>query len=213
MAAAVLGALVLAVPAMAQVDWSGISGKTGQSACPDGATQSRAGLIGIQAQPGATSVTARNTALGFADLQTWTGKPLSTSFSVGLWLYGPDNVLIRGQGLGTATSFRNIAQQTRTWSDPKPGARYVARVRTPGTPLARRCFQMPPDLNKGLGWHDDIQMFASGCFAAGLTRAQASACLCGARHADGRWARTDADAGFEWQISAAERTRLGCTTN
>jgi len=193
------------------VDWDGISGQTGSSSCPGGATQTRASLISIQS--GAKSVTASNTALNFADLRTWTGKPLSTSFSVGLWLYGPDGVFIRGEGLGTATSFRNIAQQTKTFSNLKPGTRYTMRIFAASggnNQVAVACFQTRPDLSRTLGWHDDVRRFASGCFAQDFTRAQVRACLCGARHTDGRWAPTDDEDGFEWQISAPERTQQRC---
>jgi len=90
---------------------------------------------------------------------------------------------------------------------------YTAEFFANGTLFSRRCFKTPPHLSRAVDWHEDIQMFSGGCFAFGGTPAEIRACLCGARHSDGRWARNDDDADFEWQISAAERTRLGCRAN
>jgi len=80
----------------------------------------------------------------------------------------------------------------------------------------RVCFKTGPSaaqMSRSLRWYNDIKQIAGGCFAFGGTPAQVRACLCGARNASGRWAPNDDDDGYEWQISAAERTRLGCTTN
>jgi len=77
---------------------------------------------------------------------------------------------------------------------------------------------MAPDLNTPFEGDGSIGG-TNGRFAIGGVRwgggdTAVSACLCGARHAtSGKWARTDADTGYKYILSAAERTRLGCTTN
>jgi len=60
-------------------------------------------------------------------------------------------------------------------------------------------------------------MGAGGCFAIGGvvpggTDAQMQACRSGARNASGDWLRDSGD-GHEYILPAAERARLGCTTN
>jgi len=158
------------------------------------------------------------------NLQTYTGRSISFAL-VSLEVLGPDRRKVGGtRDLGTAGGGQSVPAATTTFSGLKPGTRHAVVVRTPSTTIARRCFRTPADLNRALGWHDDVRRFAGGCFAAGLTRAAERACLCGARNRNDQWARTGTvepngqsfdsrlsdDTIYKWILSAAERTRLGC---
>ncbi len=209
---------------MAQLDWSTLSAKTGSSACPLGVTEKRQTLISIDSiEPGARSVTLSNAALSQASLRTHTGYPAIFFFNVTVSLIGPDG-LVGPRGIGSTDGTTVVAQKRVTFANLKPGARYSARLNgvpsgRPAVAFAIACFQMPPDLNTHVSTNLGTNpLGASGCFAIGGVRwgggnAAIQACLCGARNGAGKWARTNAGDGYNYILKAAERTRLGCTTN
>jgi len=193
------------------VDWDGVSGSTGSSSCPGGLTELNSTVPTIvSGSLKAKSIRIMTPQMSVSNLQTYTGRSISFAL-VSLEVLGPNRQKVGStRDLGTAGGGQSVSAATTTFSGLKPGTRYAVVVRTPSTPIARRCFHTQGDLSRALGWHDDIQMFAGGCFAGGLTREEIRACLCGARNRAGQWARTDAEDGFEWQISAAERTQQRC---
>ncbi len=128
--------------------------------------------------------------------------------------------------IGTVTADTPLAPVTRTFTGLQSNARHTADLvagSNVNNVLATTCFrtgETPADLSRPLQYHDDINHgdWASGCFAfADLKgpnhRNKVQACLCGARNSSGQWARTDADAGYEYISDAGYRTTLGCTTN
>jgi len=81
---------------------------------------------------------------------------------------------------------------------------------------ARICFKTGPSeaqMSRPLGFHEDVQRFASGCFAFGGTPEQERACFCGARNTAGTWKPNDTAEGFSYLVDANTRSRFGCHTN
>jgi len=220
--------VLAAMPAMAQVQWNTIGGKTGPSACPDGISENRATLLQLNAiQAGATSVTISNATLNLSSLRTWAGgNPGTVIGSVVLAVRDSDDIQVGRQNL---TLGNPIAQQSTAISNLKTGQRYVARIEVaPGSPtvVIEKCFQMPPNLNYvenlGTGTLGATGCFAIGEVALGGGEAAIRACFCGARNRLGKWARTGTvepgtnlmdDTTYKWMLPATERTRQGCTTN
>jgi len=214
-----------APPAMAQVNWEAIGGKTGPSTCPPGVTESRTTLMHFNApSAGETSVTISNAATSRSSLGMWAGRPGTTSFKVALAVRDRNDTQVGRHNLGTITS--TLSQQSKTFDNLKAGQRYAARIEVAPANTSSvivRCFQMPPDLNRapagGLTGLGSDPLGATGCFAIGGVRygggdAAIRACFCGARHTTtGKWARTDAEDGYEYMLDATERTNRGCTTN
>jgi len=224
---AILAAALVAPPAMAQVDWSGISDKKGSIACPAGASENLAGIrIPDIPAPGATSIDIETERLAYAGIKAVAG--IDGNPDIRMWLHVYDsggNQVGTFWDIGTVTKGSAVlAAATREATGLKPGEKYTARLVTqvgqvsnPGRPLAQACFQMPPDLNTPFEGSGSIGG-TSGCFAIGGVAlgggdAAIRACFCGARNGAGKWARTDADDGYEYMLDAAERTRRGCTTN
>jgi len=214
-------------PAMAQVP-----GVYGQAACAAGVSQKNHTVLTRTSRPNvaATAVTFTHSNIQGA---YYLSQSPSSDYPYTLYFAvrkadrsgGVSNNLIGTISSGSAT-LPNRILQTRT--PLTANTQYVLAVHTDTNAFnntswpksarigARICFKTGPSaaqMSRALGWHNDIKSFAGGCFAFGGTPAQVRACLCGARNASGRWAPNDDDDGYEWQISAAERTRLGCTTN
>jgi len=219
---------MLAMPAMAQVDWRTIAGKTGPSTCPPGVTESRTTLMHFNApSAGETSVTISNAAIGRSSLGIWAGRPGTTSFNVALAVRDRNDIQVGRHNFGTITS--TLSQQSKTFENLKAGQRYAARIEVAPAKTSvviLRCFQMPPNLNyvENLGTG---AVGATGCFAIGGEKlgggdAAIQACFCGARNRLGQWARTGTvepgtnltdDTTYRWMLPAAERTRRGCSAN
>jgi len=214
-----------AVPA---VNWHGISDGTGSSSCPAGHMEMNTQVTTIvSGSLKSKSVSIMTPLLSVGNIKTYTGRSFSFA-QVSLEVLGPNGQRVGNQRvLGTAVGGQSIPAVTKTFTGLKPSTRYVVRARTPSTPFASRCFRTPADLNRGLQWHEDLQLHAGGCFAGGLTREEIRACLCGARNRAGQWARKGTvepigssvdprlanDTIYKWILSASERTRMGCTTN
>jgi len=145
------------------------------------------------------------------------GRSIAYPFTVSLAVFGPNASSRTGPNKLDATissaATTNIESGRRfTFSGLKQNTHYVARLFNGSTVVARHCFRTavsPGAMSRALGYHADIGRHASGCFAFGGTPEQVQACLCGARNSSGTWRATNGD-GYDWQISAAERTRLGC---
>ncbi len=219
-AAALVALLTLPVPVMAQVDWSILDGTTGSTTCPEGQTERRPSLL-IFGTPDASSVqvTTASIAPGFIPGQGFTGNNLRLSVYLSVVENGQTRV---GSPVQLASSsLSDIAQQTRTLNNLKAGTRYTAVISL-GTNvaenvLARSCFRTAPDLEiplgSGRGGAGPGDSWSSGCYAFSKDPNQIRACLCGARNADGNWARTDAEDGYEYIRDAAWRQNVGCVTN
>jgi len=186
-------AAMLAMPIQAQVDWSGISLKTGQGACPEDVMESNTSFLSITQGSSRTAVNLGITSLS----RGYTTLAMGSSFPIDLYVYDKDNNNVGNAYFGTAGDTA-IANQTQTISSLTLGERYSAHVlTTDNTEIMVYCFRMPPDLdyveNLGTG-----AVGATGCFAIGGERlgggdAAIWACFCGARNRLGQWARTGTD--------------------
>ncbi len=113
---------------------------------------------------------------------------------------------------------------TRVFTGLKQNTRYVAALYTSriinswrnSNAFARICFRTAADLEIPFGSGRAVgpgDSWSSGCFAFSKDPNQIRACLCGARNSSGRWARTDAEDGYEYIRDATWRTSVGCTTS
>jgi len=140
---------MLAMPAMAQVDWGTIAGKTGPSTCPPGITESRTTLMHFNApSAGETSVRISNAATSRSSLGMWAGRPGTTSFNVALAVRDRNDMQVGRHNFGTITS--TLSQQTKTFENLKAGQRYAARIEVAPADTSAvivKCFQIPPNLN------------------------------------------------------------------
>jgi len=218
----------MTIPAMAQVP-----GVVGSAACTAGASQKNDSALTRSVRPVVTDTSVTFTHSNIQGAYYLSQAP-GSSYPYTLYYAirkadgtgGVSNNLI-GNVASASTTFNSSARTLQSRSPLTPNTNYVLSVHADTSAFnnaswpssarigTRICFKTGPSasqMSRSLGWYNDVQRFASGCFAFGGNQEQVKACLCGARNLSGQWRETNGD-GFNWQISAAERTRLGCSTN
>ncbi len=209
----------LAGPAAAQVDWS-IAGDTGSSACPSGQSEMNPTIATVAAGSlKKDSVGISTIGLTYASVRGFAGKDIGGGRTIYLEVKGPN-----GQRVGSRATLGSVrllpaqttAAQTTTVSSLTPNTRYTVEVLATSELIGKSCFRTTTfdlEIPFGSGRAVTGDGWSSGCFAFSRDRNQINACLCGARNADGDWARTDAEDGYEYIRDAAWRQNTGCTTN
>ena len=236
--AAVLVALTVTTPAMAQVDWvTAFDGKAHQQAsCPSGITRT-VGIPWFEIS-NLTTTTADAVISGsiWTNLIQRSGAPTdATSLSVNYQYLQEGG--IGGVGvLATVTNGGEFSGTTVNLTDLKPGKRHWIRlyvtVNGKAYGIAYECFRTDfneTNFNRTLGHYGDIDHsdWAGGCYAFGGDRDAITACLCGARNRNDVWKRTGtlepngqaidsrqtSDTIYKWIKPAAWRTSQGCTSS
>ncbi len=210
------------------MDWATVfDGEAGQVHCPPGKTHHTGGsFITVRGTVKADRADIRTVRL--LDISTIQSiiPALGTQTSIPISLVVYQDKTRRGsEVIGNVTADTPLAVN-QTLNNLRSNTRHAVDL-TAGNNvnniLITTCFrtgETPEDLSRPLRHHDDINHgdWASGCFAFADRkgpnhRQKVQACLCGARNSSGQWARTDADAGYEYISDAGYRTTLGCTTN
>ncbi len=209
---------MLAVPTMAQVDWS-ILGDTGSSACPSGQNELNA-TIATAGSLKKDSVQISTIRLTSATVGNYIGGNIGGGRTIYLDVKRPN-----GQRVGDRTTLGNVrvlpaetvVAKTTTVSSLTPNTPYIVEVRAANTLIGRSCFRTAFDLEiplgSGRGGDGPGDSWSSGCYAFSKDVNQIRACFCGARNSSGSWARTDAEDGYEYMMDTTWRQNVGCTTN
>ncbi len=208
---------MLAVPTMAQVDWS-ILGDTGSSACPEGQSQ----IVGLVIPNGSVkkhAVQFATPSISLGELRVALSNPSLQSAVVYLSVLKNGREEASRQTLGTAVAGTSIVAGTQNFSGLKQNTKYtgILHAGNVSSPILRVCFKTAADLEiplgSGRGGDGPGDSWSSGCYAFSKDPNQIRACFCGARNSSGSWARTDAEDGYEYMMDAAWRQSVGCTTN
>ena len=211
--------LALPAPVMAQVDWSILNGTKGMNACPQGQTETRAGLIMVPDSFSSSSIrlsTASSSPAFFTNI--FPGRVLNANVYLSLLEDGKTRI---GSPKNLGSRSVAVPQQNTTFTNLKKATRYTAVISVgsdfTADIVSKACFKTEPDLEiplgSGRGGDGPGDSWSSGCYAFSKDPNQIRACFCGARNSSGSWARTDAEDGYEYMMDAAWRQSVGCTTN
>jgi len=220
----------MTLAAMAQVP-----GIYGQLACAAGVSQKNTSTLTTAARPvvSETSATFIHTAINAAIRNRYRIVAEGRRYPYTIWFAirkadGTGNVSKKFIATIASSSVTTPNLTVQTGSTLTANTKYVLAMHTDKSafdntfwPNSARidtqiCFKTAPSeaqMSRPLGWHNDVQRFASGCFAFGGTPEQERACFCGARNTAGTWKPNDTADGFSYLVDANTRSRLGCNTN